>query len=411
MTKLQEKTLELTAKQKKLGEVFKEAGAENDFAKVKCLGEIPEADKLKKVREMNTELTAIFDEVKQLQDIENAQRSVKDIGDFTTMPAPRTPPIGMNGGEQMKSIGKIFVESKSYKDYKASGNARGEFGFTIPTGPDSEMKTLFAEGTSWIPQSLRIPGLVIPYATVPVQALMYIPKGETTMQIVKYMEETTFTNAAAEKAEGIIYPEAALALAERTVTVQKITVTLPITDEQLADVPQAESYVNQRLPFMLMQRLDRQVQIGDGNSPNLLGITNLGSTQTYTQAGNDTMEDAIFKSMVKVQFTGFAFANMVIMYPFDWQTIRLHRTTQGLYIWGNPSEAVPVVMSNNMSAGTAVIGDFANYCQLFERTGIDVQVGYVNDDFIKGRRAIRADTRQAMVWYRPAAFCLAGSLA
>ena len=34
-----------------------------------------------------------------------------------------------------------------------------------------------------------------------------------------------------------------------------------------------------------------------------------------------------------------------------------------------------------------------------------VEVGFINDDFIKGKKAIRADIRAAFVVYRPAAFC------
>ncbi len=417
MTKMQEKAAELEAKQKALKSILAEAGDERDFSKIKSLGEIPEADKVKKIQEKSKELNDLYDDLKQLQEADNTFKSVEDIGKFLHTPADPQgfiQPDQAGGGQQQKSFGKLFVESKAYKSYKDGGNPRGEFSFSMPT----DVKTLFAEGTSWVPQSLRIPGLVIPYATRPIQLLDFIPKGETTMQLIKYMEETTFTNAAAEQSEGLAYPEAALALTERSVTVDKITVTLPITDEQLADVPQAEAYVNQRLPFMIMQRLDYQIQQGNGVAPNLMGILSLPSTQTYTQAGNDTAEDAIYKGMIKVRFTGYASPNLAIIHALDWQTMRLHRTTQGLYIWGDPSQAgpdriwgIPVALSTSLGQGTAVVGDFANYCMLFERTGLDVQVGYVNDDFIKGRRAIRADTRQAMVWTRPAAFCLVGSLA
>lgn len=40
-------------------------------------------------------------------------------------------------------------------------------------------------------------------------------------------------------------------MTERESNVRKIGVWLPVTDEQLDDVAQAESYVNARLPFMI----------------------------------------------------------------------------------------------------------------------------------------------------------------
>lgn len=415
MTKLQEKADELKAKQKKLATVFDEAGPERDFTLVKSLGDIDSKAKVDKVREMSKELNDLVDELKKLQDIDKADQQMALIEKFLTTPAsPYLPPVQ---GHERKTLGRLFTESDVYKsvvDIKSQKVNAREFTVNLP---EVGMKALFEDSAGWPPQSLRIPGLVIPFATRPIQVLDLIPPGTTTYLVIKYMLETTFTNAAAETAEAGQYPEAALALTEETSNVEKLAVTLPVTDEQLADVPQAESYINMRLPFMLRQRLDGQILVGNGVAPNLQGIVNTPNVQIYAQAGADSMEDAIFKSITQVRFTGWANPNAVVIHPLDWQSIRLHRTTEGMYIWGFPGEAVPdriwglpVAMGSALSQGTAVIGDFANFCQLFERTGIDIQVGYVNDDFIKGRRAIRGDTRQAFVVYRPAAFCLATGL-
>jgi hypothetical protein len=46
-----------------------------------------------------------------------------------------------------------------------------------------------------------------------------------------------------------------------------------------------------------------------------------------------------------------------------------------------------------------------NFIQLYERKGLEVLVGYVNDDFTKGKRTIRAGLRVALAIYRAAAFC------
>ncbi|TMC31735.1 MAG: phage major capsid protein, partial [Chloroflexi bacterium] len=150
------------------------------------------------------------------------------------------------------------VKSNAYR-----GRTKG-----IPVGPEAELnlsprailegKTTMTTAAGWAPQAIRS-GLVVPIATRPVQVLDLLPQSNTQQANVVFMEETTFTNNAAEAAEGAAYAENVEALTERTALVQKIAVFLPVTDEQLADVDQAKAFVNNRLTFSIRQRLDNQV--------------------------------------------------------------------------------------------------------------------------------------------------------
>src|SRR5262249_55873947 len=151
---------------------------------------------------------------------------------------------------------------------------------------------------------------------------------------------------------------------------------------------------------------------GNASTPNLVGLNNLSGIQTQVR-GSDAAPDAVYKAMQLVRVTGRAIPSAILMHPDNWTAIRLLKTTEGVYIWGSPSEAgperiwgLPVAQGDSLASGTTVVGDFANFCALVTKRGIDVQVGYVNDDFIRGRRSIRADMRCALVWYRPAVFCL-----
>jgi len=133
-----------------------------------------------------------------------------------------------------------------------------------------------------------------------------------------------------------------------------------------------------------------------------------------TQAkGTDPTPDAVYLAMTKVQVTGQANPTAVLMHPNDWAQIRLLRTSDGIYIWGSPSEAgpariwgLPVVLSQGLAEGVAIVGDFQNYSLLVERKGLTIKVGYQNDDFIKNQRSIVAEIRVAFVVTRPQAFCL-----
>src|SRR5690606_36472185 len=159
---------------------------------------------------------------------------------------------------------------------------------------------------------------------------------------------------------------------------------------QLEDVAQAQSYINGRLAFGVRQRLDSQILVGDGSAPNLRGIKNVVGIQTQAR-GADPIPDAFFKAMRKIRVTGRATPTHHVMHAEDWEQVRLLRTADGVYVWGNPSEAgpermwgLPVVQCEADSAGTGYVGSFLPaWVSLFERRGIDVQIGYVNAQFTK----------------------------
>src|SRR5690606_19618944 len=117
----------------------------------------------------------------------------------------------------------------------------------------------------------------------------------------------------AEVLEADEFPEATLGLEEKSSPVRKIAVWLPVTDEQLEDEAHARSYINNRLPFMLRQRLDSQLLNGNGSAPNLLGVMNVSGVQSQAK-GSDPVPDAIYKAMTKVRVTGRAQPDHVLLH-------------------------------------------------------------------------------------------------
>jgi len=277
--------------------------------------------------------------------------------------------------------------------------------------PGVDLKTLMATSAGWSPESVRDPGYIVS-AQRPIELTDLIPSRPTNQAAIKFMYESTFTNNAAERSEGGTYGEAALALTEATAIVETIGVWLPISDEQMEDVEEVEGYINDRLPFMVRQRLDYQTINGNGVTPNVRGVANVSGLQTQAKGGDPT-PDAIHKALTKVRVTGRATPSAVVIHPSDWEEIKLLRTADGVYIWGNPSQAgptsiwgVPVVESSSCTAGTAYVGDWARYAALRYRRGLNIKVTDAHSDyFINGKQAIRCDIRAAIVWYRGAAFC------
>jgi len=389
----------LDAKRKELADVFKEAGADYDMDKVKSLSG-DSAEKVAWIQAKNKEIEEAKEKVEEYKALqvaaENAVVEAKETGS--------EPVVKDNGKPSVKSLGEQFAESVALKEFKPGADS--------PVAHlDLDLKTLFQTSAGWAPESTRS-GLVSLMATRPAPHVTNsIPQIATNQAAYKYMEETTFTNNAAEADEGATYGEAVLALTQRTQDVEKIAVWLPVTDEQIEDEEGAEGYVNQRLPFMIQQKLDAQVLVGSGTAPALLGTENVTGIQTQA-LGTDPIPDAILKLFTKIRDDGFAEPSVVFIRPSKWETVQLMRTADGIYIWGHPAQVgpttiwgVPVVQTTAVTSTKAVAGDYSMHAFLAIRRGIDVKVSNSHSThFVEGKQAIRADMRCAMVHVRPKAF-------
>lgn len=421
----------LQTRQKELAKVFEEAKGDDgglDFNRVKCLGEQVKGSiaVAEKVKQFDQELNALGEAADTLRAAEKAGRDLAENSKARRgFPLPGGGLAGKgnyaNETQRFKSLGEMVSEAKGYQDWTGKGAGGGitlNFDDAMPSdflGAGASFQTigtkaLMSIAAGYAPEALRLPGFV-EAVTRPVQLLDIIPMGSTMKDSVPYMEETTRTHAAAETAEGAAFAESAFAFTERTSPVRKITDSVPVTDEQLEDEPFIMGYINGRLVFGIRQRFDRQALIGDGLGTNLRGLKNTVGIQTQAK-GADPVPDAFFKAMTKIRVTGRSIPTHHVMHPNDWQNVRLLRTADGVYIWGNPSEAGPerlwglgVVQNDADAAGTGYVGSFTPDCVSgFERKGVDIQVGFAGTQFLEGKRTIRGDMRAALIWFRPAAF-------
>lgn len=397
--KLKELRGKLEERRKRLHDIFAEAGPDMDMSKVTSVDGDSGA-KVDAIRTLNDEIDALAKEAEPLEaahaELERGRRNAEKA-------AQQRPSIGGEGGPAsapQKSIGELYCGSEGY--------GRKDFVVALE---QVDVKTLMQTSAGWEPESVRS-GRLVDKITRPVQVIDIIPPGDTTQPAIVYMEETTLTNAAAEVDEGGTYQEAALGLTERSEPVRKIGVFLPVTDEQLDDEPRARTLINNRLPFMLRQRLDGQVVNGNGDAPNLSGF--LDRSDLLTQAkGADPVPDAVYKALVKCRVDGRAAPDAILLNAKDWQGVRLLRTADGIYIWGSPAEqgeprmwGKRVVEADQLPEGTGLVGDFAGYSELVFRKGIELKLTDSHADyFANGKQAIRADLRAALCVYRPQAFC------
>lgn len=371
-------------------------------------------DEVASLRQMNDEMTDLAAGIEQLQELDAmAARNVGPSGlpivaDRDTQ--PKAPPA-----QRLRSTREVLEASERYRAFRdrRGGTVAFEFGADTRLGAafDPEVgATLLTLADINVPAQ-RLPGIVPMALEERTIADLMLP-GTTDGNTIEYYEETTFTNAAVEVAEGSTKPESALDYTLRTESVRKIATWLPATDELLSDVGQMRSTIEGRLVFMVRRREETQLIAGDGSAPNISGILDRSGIQTQAK-GSDPVPDAVYKAMTKIRAVAFSEPTAAVFHPNDWQDVRLLRTTDGVYIWGSPAEAGPeriwgldVRVTTAMTENTALVGAFKPYAQIFRRTGITVTASTEHSTyFVENKVAILAEERLALAVYRPAAFC------
>lgn len=371
-----------------------------------------------KIKGLNGELAELVDDL-QIEESkvknEKAMEVTVDNEPVNSIPNPSEAPVAP------KSIGEQFVNTDAYNNYAEKG----------VKGVDSnvEFKTTLTT-TGYPPESLRAPGILETALRDPNSVIGLFDQINTNQNAYVYLEETTFTNAAAEAAEGASAAESALAFTERTESIRKIATFLPVTDELLSDVVGVQGYINSRLSTMMKLRLDNQLMDGDGSAPNLTGVLNksgINSFQYGSYSGELGRLGQVYAAITEIRKDAFVEPDAIILHPSDWLDIvtsvtDITTTTSGaapknplFMVAGGFGESVQprlwglkVVASTVVNAGTALVGKFGggDAAQVIMREGVDLAVSDSHSDFfIKNQLAIRLTMRMGFAIYRPTAFC------
>lgn len=387
-----------------------------------------DANELEIVRMKNNEITAAtkrWEELREVSDIFKQTVAAHDKINTVDRKVPFIVSDGKGGFQQasaVKTLGQMFTDSNAYKSMKGLHDGQPNYQVALAEGLDmSSLKTLMTTSAGFAPPNDRT-ARVVEFAIRRPMVGDLIPTDATTLTSIKYMEETTWgtattnANPAAAVAEGDPKPEAEMVWEEKDVPVQKIAVYIPVTTEQLDDVPGIQGVINNRLSMMLQLKEEDYLLNGTGTPPQITGFLVKSGVQTQAAAG-DTNIDTLYKAMTKVRTIGFAEPTAVVTHPNNWTPIRLAKTLDGLYIWGHPSDPGPerifgksVVVTTAMTAGTALTGDFQLYSHISRRQGITIIVGTIGNQLIENKKTIVAEMRESLEIYRAAAFCKATGL-
>ena len=258
----------------------------------------------------------------------------------------------------------------------------------------------------------RLSGIV-PLAYRRLNILDLVPAGTTTSDTIKYSKELSFTNAAAETAQGAAKPESTITFTSAQNYVETIPTFLKIAKQALRDAPMVEASINARLGHMVRHRLQQQIIGGNGVSPNISGWTTTGNHTDYTPVTGDLALDPLNKAKYAVLAADYD-ANVILMNPADFGAIERIKSTASTTSYANGEGAalsyiqngmtaliwgIPVVLSNDIPSGDFLLMDrFAS--QLFMREDLRIEMFEQDEDNVqKNLITVRAELDAAFAVY------------
>ena len=307
----------------------------------------------------------------------------------------------------ISSWGEQFIKSANYGAF-AGGNLNKL---------RVEVKnTLVGSDTNVAPQRNAgiVGGAFLPFA---MEALL--PSTTTSSNAIEFTKEASFTNSAAEAAEGAQKAESALTWSLVNMPVSTVAHWIKISKQLAADAPALAAYVNTRMRYGVNQKVDTQLVVGDGTAPNISGTYDTGNftAHGYSNAVIAAISTT-FKKLVLIRkviadlyAAGYP-ADAIVLNPADWATIEIELFTtaagQTLYSVNDAGQArlfgLPVIQAIGMAADTFQVGRFSEAYMIYNREGVVVEMSDSDgDNFQKNLITLRAERRLALATEKPAA--------
>lgn len=341
---------------------------------------------------------------------EDTQRAIDNIGVTQRELADRLVQLEQRGladkdaEKADESWGAQVVKSKALEGFQRGETAKCRI----------EVKnTLTGSDTTVAPD--RKPGIV-PGASPILTLEAFLPSLSTSSNAIEFTKEASFTNSAAEAAEGAAKAESALTWSLVNMPVSTVAHWIKISKQLAADNTALAAYVNQRMVYGVNRRVETQLVAGDGTAPNISGILDSGNFTAHGYAdaalGSTLKKLVLIRKMIAdLHVAGYA-ADAILLNPADWALIELDLLVATSTVipfkydeagtprlWG-----LPVIQSVGMTADQVAVGAFGQAYTVYKRDGVVVELSDSDsDNFTKNLVTIRAERRLALATEVPAA--------
>jgi hypothetical protein len=379
--------------------------------------------------------------------LENAEAAIlKMIGSDEMVPSGNG--NGPGGGQVPISYGwnghALLRESETYTEAVQSNifHSDAHFG-TLPLGKVCSREEFVQFVSSrWAAALPTAPGAPIgtdqgavrpdvrgiyPAALKPLTLLDIIPTGTTDSNIVQYVQVTGIPGYAAETAEMALKPQEGISFNDATAPVRTIAGWIKMARQAMDDMAGLATLVNTLLPYDVRRRLENQILQGDGTGQNLLGIMNTTGIGAPASVTGDNILDGILRAITAVVLSD-GDPSWVAMNPLSWQSMAIMKSSGsgeymleepgGIEAWaGNVGLAraartdtlwgLTVTKNRLIPQASPLVGDPMGATVLV-REGVNVKTSDADqDDFVRNRVTVLAETRVAFPVWRPSAFAKA----
>ena len=229
-----------------------------------------------------------------------------------------------------------------------------------------------------------------------------VNRGTTNSMYVTYIQQTAQPSGA-WVAESVLKTEYEEKYTEVSKQVKKVAGMVKVSKEMLSDLSFIQNEINNDLVQGVLSTMDNSILNGAGGTDleGILSFAPLFSAGTFALTiPSANILDVIRVAMSQIQTAKFE-PTHVVLHPVDVAKMQLTKTTTGEYttpiFYPSPNgdmriASLIVVSTTFMTAGNFLVGDMTK-SNLRIRENVNIQVGYVNDDFARNMVTILAEAR------------------
>lgn len=240
------------------------------------------------------------------------------------------------------------------------------------------------------------------------------PVSSDSIQFVRHVETE---RAASAVGRGGLKPYLRVEIEPATATVQTIAVLSKVTEQDIDDAPRLIEFINGEMRLDVKVEEERQLLWSTGSGNEIDGLFNQGVEEMEfdRSSGGDTVIDTIRRMRTDLRKRR-VIPSAVMIDPIDWENVELEKGSDLRYVWGLVSTlqgpriwSLRVVESDAMThpdtgARRILMGDWVRGATLYDRHDVRMAVGFVDDDFARNLRTLRAEERLALAVKRAHAF-------